>query len=81
MRMLDTRTDEAIEGLQLYLTTEEAKELRASLERLLGDPEALEHDHLFSSDGGCEMSFSIVTPLKLSGPGYTPAERRLFGVR
>lgn len=80
MRMLDSRTHQAVDGLQLYLTPEEAMELRVALDRLLAKPEAPEHEHVFSRDGASELSFSIVTPAKLRNLGkYTPAERRLFG--
>jgi len=82
MRMLNALTDEPVEGLQLYLTPEEAREFRASLDRLLSVPEAPEHEHVFSRDGGFELSFSIVTPEKLrTAHCYTPAERRLFGLK
>lgn len=40
MRMLDTEGDRSVRQLQLYLTLREAQELRAALDRLLGDPEA-----------------------------------------
>lgn len=57
MWILDVASEKAVESLQLYLTSEEAVDLRASLDRLLNDPEALEHEHLFSRNGGAEMSF------------------------
>jgi len=63
---------------QLYLSAAEARKLVGELQRLLEDPEANEHFHVFSEDGGAELSCSIVTEAKLSASRYTPAERKAF---
>ena len=78
MRMLDAEKQTRLYDVQLYLTPEEARELRENLEKLLRNPDAKEHAHLIS-DGG-EMSFSLMTQAKLQDmSAYTAAERKLFG--
>ena len=79
MRMLDPNTGEPLGQLQLYLSTAEARKLVDELRKLLDDPEANEHFHVFSEDGADELSCSVVTEAKLSASGYTPEERRAFG--
>ncbi len=79
MRMLSPDGGRGLEQLQLYLSTAEARELCAELGKLLQEPETAEHFHIFSQDGHCELSCSIVTRAKLAGKGYTPAERQVFG--
>jgi hypothetical protein len=82
MRMLDTEGDRSVRQLQFYLTPREAQELRTALERLLADPEANEHEHVFAEDAGGELSLSIITPAKLRDPKwYTRVEQRLFNER
>ena len=76
MRILDSSSDKQVGQVQLYLSAAEARELVASLGKLLGDPEAKDHFHVFSEDGGAELSCSIVTARKLAAGGYTPAERK-----
>jgi len=66
MRLLDVENKSSLWNLQLYLTEKEAKELHSELEKLLKDPEANEHFHVFSEDSGREISCSIITPTKLS---------------
>ena len=75
MRILDSQSDRLAAQVQLYLSANEARELIASLNKLVGDPEAIDHFHLFSEDGGSELSCSIVTARKLTAGGYTTAER------
>jgi hypothetical protein len=82
MRMLDTDGDRSVHQLQLYLTPREAQELRMALDRLLADPEANEHEHVFAEEAGRELSLSIITPAKLRDPkGHTKVEQRLFNER
>jgi hypothetical protein len=77
--MLDAEGDRSVYHLQLYLTPQEAQELRTALDSLLGDPEANEHKHIFAEDSGRELSLSLVTPAKLRDTSrYTVAEQRLF---
>jgi hypothetical protein len=65
MRILDAENQRSVHQLQLYLTPREAQELRTALDRLLVDPEANEHEHVFAEDTGRELSVSIITPAKL----------------
>lgn len=60
MRMLEGDGQERVRQLRLYLSRSEAGKLRDELEALLRSPEANEHFHLFSEEGG----------------GYTPEELR-----
>jgi len=50
MRMLDVERETSVSNLQLYLTQKEATELIKELSRLLKEPEANEHLHIFSED-------------------------------
>jgi len=79
VRLIDTESMARLEQVQLYLSADEARRLVAELEKLLADPEANQHFHLFSEDGGDELSVSLLTPAKLMGTGYTPDERAAFG--
>jgi hypothetical protein len=79
MRLIDTETNEAVEQVQLYLSPDEARRFVKEIEALLMNSEANEHFHLFSEDGGCELSCSVVTRAKLALTGYTAEERRAFG--
>jgi hypothetical protein len=78
MRIIDADRKHSARCLQLYLTVKEALELRVHLDRLLADPEANEHFHLFSDDASREISCSIVTPRKLAHGSYTDFERGVF---
>ena len=79
MRLINTDGMKGLHQVQLYLTAAEARELVAELEKLIADPEASEHFHVFSEDGGAELSCSIVTARKLESVGYTKGERKAFG--
>ena len=77
MRLLDVTTDRPVQQAQLYLSIEEARELRDCLNALLVDPELSDHEHLIDKDGW-DLSFSILTERKLAGSRYTARERKLF---
>ena len=81
MRMLDPDNRQSVHQLQLYLSPEEASEFRDALNSLLRDPEAKEHHHLCDRRSAREISFSIVTPQKLAGGGYTKLERLVLEER
>ncbi len=66
MRFLDAEGKSDLRNLQLYLTPTEAREMVEQLSTLLDDPDAFEHFHVFSDDGGWELSCSLVTARKLS---------------
>jgi len=74
MRFLDAEGTSDVRNLQMYLTPNEAKEVVRQLTELLSDPEAEEHFHVFSDDGGWEMSCSLVTERKLADTKYTKQE-------
>lgn len=77
MRLLDVDADRVVSQTQLYLSETEARELMKSLAELLERPNELKHQHLFSEDGKCEISYSIVTEEKLN-QGYSEREQRLL---
>ena len=78
MRILDTEKQARLYEVQLYLTPDEAADLRDKLDVLLRKPDANAHEHLITD--GAEMSFSLITPAKLKDmSGYTAAEHKLFG--
>ena len=79
MRLIDSDGERALDQVQLYLSPDEARWLVAELGKLIVDPEAAEHFHLISEDGGGELSCSVVTPGKLAAGRYTSGERRAFG--
>ena len=79
MRMLDAEKEVSVRNLQLYLSPSEAQFFRKELDKLLADPEAIEHSHVFADDMSREISFSIFTPQKLkASPHYTKLERKIF---
>lgn len=79
MRMLDLERKESVRHLQLYLSPSEAQFFRSELDRLLANPEALDHSHVSADDMSREISFSIFTPQKLqASPHYTKLERKIF---
>lgn len=81
MRLLDVVSDKTVSQGQLYLTTNEAEQLVADLQSLLADSEASEHHHLISDDGGCEISYSLITSNKLANISlskYTAREQKLL---
>lgn len=65
MRMIDDNRQGSLKGVSLYLTPREAEEMRRELDRLLKDPEANEHFHVYSDQNDREVSCSIITEKKL----------------
>jgi len=79
MRMLDPQKNVTAKELQIYLSVKEAKELRNQLDRLLKDPEAFEHCHIYADDGSRQISVSILTDRKMEhSQNYSELERRVF---
>jgi hypothetical protein len=77
MRIIDPIAERPIDVAQIYLTPKEAIRNKQKLEFLLHDPEASEHFHI-ASEGGRDLSFSIVTALKLASGGYTQLEQQVL---
>jgi hypothetical protein len=79
MRILDADRGQGVRVLQLYMTANEARELRDHLDALVEDPEASEHRHVCSHDDPSrDLSVSIVTPRKLREGRYTVKERQVL---
>jgi hypothetical protein len=79
MRMIDMHSETSVKLLQLYLTPKEALEFRKELDRLITNPEANEHSHIYSEDTLCELSFSILTETKLKNiRSYTKLEQNIL---
>lgn len=79
LRMWDSVAGKPADGVQLYLTVSQARQLRHDLDELLADPEARNHFHLSSHDFRHDFSCSIVTARKLAEGKYTDYERSLLG--
>ncbi|MEO1018101.1 MAG: hypothetical protein AAFY56_10455 [Pseudomonadota bacterium] len=78
VRFLDADGKSGVRNLQLYLTPKEAEELVKQLSNLLSEPEANEHFHLLSTDGGWELSCSLITERKLAEGRYTKHEQAVL---
>ena len=79
MRILDVDSDQVVTQAQMYLTPSEAEQLIEDLSMLLVEPDTAKHHHLISENGGCEMSYSLITPRKLEKiASYTEREQRLL---
>ena len=82
MRFLDGDKQTALRKVHAYFRQKEAAELCSALTKLLADPEANEHEHVFSKDGSREISVSLVTSTKLQDPSaYSAAEQKMFKER
>lgn len=82
MKMIDMGSEKAVKLLQLYLTPKEALDFRKELGRLITNPEANEHSHIYSEDMFCELSFSILTETKLKNiKSYTKIEQKILTER
>jgi hypothetical protein len=63
----------------MYLTVPEAKWMREELDKLLKNPEANDHFHIDTGEGGREISCSIVTESKLKNlSGYSKLEQQVL---
>jgi hypothetical protein len=79
MRMLDVENQQSVCNLYLYLSPKEAEEMRNQLSKLLTDPDANEHFHVFCENSDRELSCSIITDQKLNNlSGYTELERKIL---
>ncbi|MBN1663276.1 MAG: hypothetical protein JW943_06720 [Deltaproteobacteria bacterium] len=80
MRMIDFDKKCAVKSIDLYLTIGEASWLKEELERLLRDPEADDHFHIYDEkDQNREISCSIITENKLKKlSGYNKLERQIL---
>jgi len=63
--MIDDKRQCSLKSVSLYLTPREAAEMKSELERLLKDPEANEHFHVYSDRNDREISCSVITEKKL----------------
>ena len=79
MRMLEPFGGGRKKQIQLYLSVSEAEEMVRELTTLLAEPNAYEHFHVMSPDGGGELSVSVVTQHKLKNGRYTTEEHECFG--
>ena len=82
MRFLNGDEQTALRNVQAYFTPDEAVELCSALSKLLANPEANNHEHVFSKDGSREISVSLITSAKLQDlSGYSAAEQKMFKER
>ena len=66
MRILDDEANRKLDNVSIFLTKEEAIQLRSYLDQLLSNPE-LQHLHLSSADYQKEVTVSIYNENNLSG--------------
>ncbi|CAI4033143.1 hypothetical protein DNFV4_03576 [Nitrospira tepida] len=66
MRLLDQRGDRKLDSVTIYLTADEARELRNDLDRLLANPQE-HHAHVMSEDYRKEITVSIYDEANLEG--------------
>jgi hypothetical protein len=79
MRMIDYERKTSIKGLGIYLTPQEAEELGRKLNKLLENPEANEHFHIYQHDMSREISCSIITENKLNDiKSYNKLEQQIL---
>jgi len=65
--------------MSIYLTQNEAEEFRNELNKLLKDPEANKHFHIYEDNMSREISCSIITEKKLKDlKGYNKLERMIL---
>ena len=66
MRMIDLGRNCSVKVQAMYLTPNEARQLVSELNKLLENPEANEHFHVYEEDMSREISCSIITEKKLA---------------
>lgn len=79
MRMIDDQEKKSLRSVSIYLTPREAGEMWEGLKRLLADPEAYDHFHVYSDDSLREISCSVITERKLADLSrYNRYERKVL---
>jgi len=58
LRILDDKSDKALDVVSIFLTTEEAKQLQSYLDQLLANPK-MNHVHLSSNDYQKEITICL----------------------
>jgi hypothetical protein len=66
MRIYNAETDKKANRVTLYLTPDEAKEMKDALEALLGDSKKHHHEHIPDSDFKKEITICIYREDNLS---------------
>ena len=66
MRILDDKSDKKLDTVTLFLTQEEALQLRSDLDQLLAKPQ-LHHTHLSSENYQKEITVCVYDGEKLQG--------------
>lgn len=66
MRILDDKSDKKLDAISVFLTPEEAIQLRGYLNQLLSNPK-LQHSHLSSSDYQKEITICLYDERDLEG--------------
>jgi hypothetical protein len=75
MRILDEAGDKALKSASLFLTVDEAQELRDTLEQLLAKPED-NHGHVADAEFKKELTISLYK--EGSAEGFDERSRRLI---
>ncbi len=66
MRILDDKSDKKLDTVTLFLTQEEARQLRSDLDQLLAKPK-LHHTHLSSENYQKEITVCVYDEKNLQG--------------
>ena len=66
MRLLNEDSDMKLDRLTLYLTHEEARQLKSDLDQLLENPQT-NHTHISSQDRTKELTVCVYDETKLEG--------------
>jgi hypothetical protein len=67
MRLLDQRSEKSLQSVTVYLTKDEAEELRDSVIGLLNEPPFHAHNHIYSKDYKKELTICIYNEDDLAG--------------
>ena len=67
MRLLDQSSEKALQSVTVYLTKDEAEELRDSVQSLLEQPTFQAHHHVYSKDFKRELTICIYSEGDLAG--------------
>lgn len=80
MRIIDFNKQRSIKAVSLYLTEDEASQLKEELELLLKNPESNDHFHVYDvKNPGREIFCSIITENKLKNiSGYNKLEQQVL---
>jgi hypothetical protein len=78
MRLFDHKSEKVLHGVTVFLTKDEAEELRDSVIGLLKQPEYAAHDHIYCKDYKKELIVCIYNEEDLTG--FDERSKRLISL-